>query len=399
LISFDRHSTSAPRARCAAVLLGLTLYCQATLEVNGASPTGPDLEARQRKLQDLQTRIETIQAGLRQTEAQKDSLSQALQQAEESVGVASADVRTAEAAIEEVVDRIGVIEAQRVVRQDEVEKLRTVLARQLRAAYVLGRQQQLKLLLSQEDPGQIGRLLGYYDYLSRSRVERIQVITQNLDKLQQLEQELEQQRAAAAALRQTKAQNLRLQEQALSARRQALAALNAELRARGSELQRLEEDERSLQVLVKQLQEALAALAQARQRRQFAEQKGQLPWPVDGDVVAKFGSKRPAGDLRWRGLLIKAPEGQPVRAVHAGRVVFSDWLRGFGLLLILDHGDGYLSVYAHNLALYRQAGQEVMAGEVIAAVGNSGGQERSGLYFEIRHRGQAIDPAGWLARG
>jgi len=385
--------------RLAAIILGMLLSGQASLWVNAASPTATDLETQQRELRDLHTRMETIRSDLRQGKAEKDLLSRELRHAEELIAATSADVRKADAAIEKVLDRMRVLEEQRLDRRDEARRQQKTLAKQLRAAYVLGKQQRLKLLLSQEDPGQIGRLLGYHDFLSRTRVERVQALTQNLELLAQLELELERQRVSAAALRATKAQNLQLQQQAVSQRRQTMATLSAELRSGGSELQRLEEDERSLQVLVKQLQEALKALEQARQRQQFADQKGQLPWPVDGDIAAGFGSKRPAGDLRWRGLLIQAPEGQSVRAVHGGRVVFSDWLRGFGLLLIIDHGDDYLSVYAHNLALYRQTGQAVQAGEVIAAVGTSGGQERSGLYFEIRHRGQAIDPAAWLARG
>jgi septal ring factor EnvC (AmiA/AmiB activator) len=397
--SFCKSSGLANRARRLVLVLSLLFSCQASLLANTDTPTVTDLQTHQRELSDLQTRIESIRSDLRQGEAERDLLSRELRQAEERVAVTSADAREAEAAIEQVVDRMRVLNEQRLARQAEAKEQQKALAGQLRNAYVLGSQQRLKLFLSQEDPGRIGRLLGYHDYLSRSRVERIQSVTRNLELLRQLELELEQQRVAAAALRETKAHHLRQQEQALSERRQALAAMNAELRSSGSELQRLEENERSLQVLVKQLQEALAALEQARQRQQFADRKGQLLWPVDGDIAAKFGSRRPAGDLRWRGLLIDATEGQPVRAVHAGRVVFSDWLRGFGLLLILDHGDDYLSVYAHNQALYRQTGQEVVAGEVIAAVGNSGGQERSGLYFEIRHRGQAIDPIQWLVQG
>lgn len=343
--------------------------------------------------------METIRAVQRQGEVEKDGLSRELRRAEELVGAASGDLLKADAAIETVVNRMRALDDQRLARKEEVEQQRETLARQLRAAYTLGRQQRLKLFFSQQDPGRIGRLLGYHNYLGRTRVGQIRSISRNLETLRQLELELKQQRLAAAALRETKGQNLHRLQQAMRERQDALAAIDDQLLANGSELQRLEDNERSLQVLVKQLQEALRTLERARQQQQFADQRGQLPWPVEGDVAAGFGSRRPAGDLRWRGLLIEAPEGRPVRAVHAGRVVFADWLRGFGLLLILDHGDDYLSVYAHNLAIYRQTGQEVAAGEVIAAVGNSGGQGRTGLYFEIRHHGRAIDPGAWLAHG
>jgi septal ring factor EnvC (AmiA/AmiB activator) len=178
-----------------------------------------------------------------------------------------------------------------------------------------------------------------------------------------------------------------------------LAALEREIGAKDRRLKALVEDEARLQRVLATLRRALADLPRGFDaEKPFPTQRGHLPWPASGSVKAAFGARRGVGELKWNGILIAAPEGRAVHAVHRGRVAFADWLRGFGLLMIVDHGDGYMSLYGHNQHLLKEVGEWVEAGEAVASVGASGGRAESGLYFEIRHDGRPVDPVRWLAR-
>jgi septal ring factor EnvC (AmiA/AmiB activator) len=179
-------------------------------------------------------------------------------------------------------------------------------------------------------------------------------------------------------------------------RGELLADLNRDIHNTKQRLSQLKEDEQSLQELVKRLRRALAEIPSPRgPGKSFAQLKGRLRLPAEGAIAARFGMPRQVGQLKWQGILIDAPDGADVNAVAAGRVVFADWLRGFGLLLIIDHGDGYMSLYGYNQGLHKNVGDSVKAGELIATVGNSGSHSQSGLYFEIRHQGSPVDPLLW----
>jgi septal ring factor EnvC (AmiA/AmiB activator) len=181
-------------------------------------------------------------------------------------------------------------------------------------------------------------------------------------------------------------------------REQVLVQLNTQLDNQGGELKHLQTDEKQLQALVRSLQELLSDIpVEASQQKPFKALKGQLRWPARGQLVKRFGSLRGNSGLKWQGVLIEAPEGGQVRAVSKGRVAFADWMRGFGLLLIIDHGDGYMSLYGQNEALYKEVGEWVDSGEVVATLGASGGQTEAGLYFEIRHNGHPVNPLSWCA--
>ena len=181
-------------------------------------------------------------------------------------------------------------------------------------------------------------------------------------------------------------------------RRELVAKLTAELQDQGRQLARLQSDERELNALIKGLEQALADIpVEHPQQMQFAALRGRLPWPASGRIVSRFGTPR-LGGLFWDGVMISAPEGREVRAVHHGRVAFADWLRGLGLLMIVDHGDGYMTLYGHNQSLFKEVGDWVEADEAIALVGSSGGRERAGVYFGVRFKGRPVDPAKWCRR-
>jgi septal ring factor EnvC (AmiA/AmiB activator) len=300
---------------------------------------------------------------------------------------------------------------------------------QARAAYQSGRQEYIKLLLNQQNPEKFSRTLTYYDYLSEARMEQLDAFNETLRQLANVEIAITNQQSQL--LEQKSALDGR-REQLAGVRKErqvALAKLNKEFSARDQKLKAREQERAELanvlktieQTLARQAREAEAARQQAllaereAQRSSpqttasgplvsagasvggpFAQARGKLPWPVNGRLIARYGTPR-GGDARttWDGVLIDAAAGSQVHAIHGGRVVFADWLRGAGLLVILDHGNGYLSLYGHNQSLLKDAGDVVKPGEAIATVGNSGGQEDTALYFAIRQQGRAIDPAQW----
>ena len=265
----------------------------------------------------------------------------------------------------------------------------------MKAAYEIGNQAYLKVLLNQEDPNEIDRMMTYFDYFNEARAGQIRRYNETIDELDMVTAALSE---AVETLTQDKMRLADRQQSLIkiqAERRQTLSLLIAQIRDTGGEISRLEADQARLEQLLDRLQRSLANIPAPGSTKPFSGMLGKLMMPVAGPITHKFGARRNDGKLRWDGVFIDADEGEPVYAVHYGRVVFSDWLRGFGLLMIISHGDGYMSLYGHNQALYRETGEWVTAGDVIATVGDSGGQIRTGLYFEIRINGKPANPQKW----
>jgi septal ring factor EnvC (AmiA/AmiB activator) len=274
---------------------------------------------------------------------------------------------------------------------------RDALAGQVRLSYMTGREELAKLLLSQESPATLGRMLVYYDYFNRARTARIAAASRELAVLDELatesariEQELEE-------LVQKQANEADKQERARGERRAALDGVEASMAKAGGQIESLRLEEERLSDLVLELAALLEDLPRGAEEP-FVAQKGKLPWPVDGKIAQGFGQARDGGPLRWNGVLLSAATGTAVQAVYHGRVAFADWLPGLGLLMIVDHGGGYMTLYGHNDAILRESGEWVSPGDEIAQVGDSGGQAKPGLYFEIRHNGAPQDPRQWMRR-
>jgi septal ring factor EnvC (AmiA/AmiB activator) len=283
-----------------------------------------------------------------------------------------------------------------------------VLGRLLVAREQSGAPAALRLLLSGEDPAEIARRLYYLEQASRAVAGLVQSMRANLAELARLEAQAED-RAARLATNESQQRSER--ERLLAERRtreQVLQRLAGEIRDKRHEIAAMIANEQRLARVVEEIGKALRsgpAAGYARvelvpqpgeARGPFASLRGTLRLPVRGELTGRFGTPRIAGGPDFKGVFIQAPQGEPVRAVAAGRVVFADWMRGFGNLLILDHGEGYMSIYADNEALLKQTGDRVSAGEVIATVGSTGGNAHSGLYFELRHLGKAFDPLRWV---
>ncbi|MCU7905818.1 MAG: peptidoglycan DD-metalloendopeptidase family protein [Candidatus Thiodiazotropha sp. (ex Epidulcina cf. delphinae)] len=374
-------------------ILRLTLCGMALLSQADAGESEQEARA---KLEQVKNRIHSLQDQLRSTEGEREDQSKALQQTEERIGAHARRIRVTEQSLKRQKRRLAELEGQRADARLRLDQHRSSLERQIRASYAMGRQEKLKILLNQQDPAVISRVMVYYDYFNSARVERMEQITQSLRKLTKIERAIagEEQR-----LQQLLAKNRNQQRQLEAAqfgRKEIIAGLNSRLKDKGEELESLKSDEKRLRSLLTDIQQALSDIPLDQTTHvSFNSRKGKLKWPSRGKLAARFGSARKVGKLKWDGVLIAAPEGREVRAIHHGRVAFADWLRGFGLLLIIDHGDGYMSLYGHNQSLFKETGEWVEPGEVVAQVGSSGGRTSSGVYFGIRHNGQPKNPAHW----
>ncbi|MEW8506750.1 MAG: peptidoglycan DD-metalloendopeptidase family protein [Candidatus Thiodiazotropha sp.] len=351
------------------------------------------------RLEEVKKRIQILQKQLRSTKGRREEHSQALQKTERQIGDFARRIRTTGQSLKRQQRRLAELERERADARLHLDQQRASLEGQIRAGYAMGRQEKLKILLNQQDPAVVSRVMVYYDYFNSARVERMARIEQSLTQLKSLEREIAQEEQRLQQLLAKNRNQKRQLEAARLGRKEIIANLNRHLKDKGVELDSLKSDEKQLRALLADLQQALSDIPiDTTAHVPFNSRKGKLPWPSRGRLVARFGSSREVGKLKWDGVLIAAPEGQDVRAIHHGRVAFADWLRGFGLLLIIDHGDGYMSLYGHNQSLFKETGEWVEPGEVVAQVGNSGGRTTSGIYFGIRHNGQAKNPTQWCQR-
>jgi len=412
------------------ILLAFALFC-----LLGSTMADERADAR-KQIEAARQDVAELQKLLKQIEQEKSTVQKQLQttesemgQLEKQVDSLQQEIDRSEAELERLNEEKTTLEGARIEQQ-------RLIGIQARAAYQSGRQEYLKLLLNQQNPEKFSRTLTYYDYLSKARFEQVANFNETLSQLANVEAGIEAQQATLAK-QQDGLKERRAQLAEVSKERQlALTKLDRDYSSRDQKLKARKQEQAQLERVLKTIEQTLArqareaeqarqrALALAREeqsRRQqagsaapaatgptvssaggnfggpFASVKGKLPWPVDGRLVARYGTPR-GGDARtkWDGVLIGAGLGSQVRAVHGGRVVFADWLRGAGLLVILDHGNGYLTLYGHNQSLLRDAGEIVKAGDPIATVGTSGGQESAALYFSIRQQGRPSDPAQWF---
>ncbi|GAB1112909.1 MAG: peptidoglycan DD-metalloendopeptidase family protein [Shewanella algae] len=353
-----------------------------------------DLERRQSELKALQSQITAQQNALRDTGKQREKLLQLLKKDEQAIADAARKVNQTENALSDAEKRLSELK-QRAAQLDKLnESQQQTLAKQLTSAYLAGNHDYSKMLLNQQDPATIERMLAYYDFLNKARMQAIEQLKQTRQELSAVQQSEQQERNRLNKLvLDQKAQSKRLNQEQ-DQRQQTLKELQRTISSKASELEQLQIEEASLKRVVEQ---ALAAMRDSPSMDGLAKSRGSLNWPTKGRIKNSFGSQR-SGNVRWKGVMLSAPEGQSISAVAAGKVIYADWLRGFGMVLVVDHGKGFMSLYGHAQALLKDAGDTVKAGEAVALVGRSGGQTEPGLYFEIRHKGQAVDPANYCRR-
>lgn len=337
------------------------------------------------------------------------ALQQEVEKANESKAEAADELRESERAISDSNRRLHELARQQQtanrelgeVRQREAAMQREMQGQQARLGRLLyqqyldgGEQEYLRLLLNNDDPNQVARSLQYYRYIARERADELRSLRRDLARLQAVTDEARRKSDEVAALRADEQEQRRHLESDRRARQQTLQKISLQLKKQRGEIGRLQKNESRISQLVGKLSHLLPAAPTGA----FKTFKGRLALPVKGKPANRFGARRPEGNLPWTGWFLRAPASQPVKTVAAGRVVYADWLRGFGNLIIVDHGQGYMSLYGYNETLYKQVGESVRGDEVIAAVGNSGSGGDSGLYFELRFEGKPLDPALWVRK-
>ncbi len=403
-----------------------------------------DREQTQQQLEATKQDIAELKKQLSQVQEQKNGVQKDLRGTETQMGKLEKQVEALQTELKKTQGELDRLALQKDQLQHDKTEQQRLIAIQARAAYQGGRQEYLKLLLNQQNPEKFARTLTYYDYMSNARMAQLKQFNETLRQLANVEKDIagqQEQLLAQQADLDSQRQDL---DKVRKERQAALAKLNDSYKQQDQKLASRQQDQEDLAKVLKTIEETLARQAreaeEARQKALLAQQeaekqrqrenaqakaddvpkrpkstpgalvssgganfggpfaagRGKLPWPVDGRLLARFGETR--GDdarTKWDGVMISAPAGTQVRAVHGGRVVFADWLRGAGLLVILDHGDGFLSLYGHNQSLLKGAGDVVKAGEAISTVGSSGGQDTPALYFAIRQQGRPSDPAQW----
>ena len=376
--------------------LGLSVLC-ALLLLGGSVQAAPDTAAaKQAQLKELRTRIARVQANMDRDIQRRSKVQLELRESEQKIAQQAGDLHDLDRSVAQAQTRLGALRREQAQKQAALDAQKDALAKQIRAAYMQGQDSQLQLLLNAQDPATISRLLAYYDYFNRARAARIQAVRDELEVLAKVNVRAQQQVITLSRLRDQRARTLAALEQNRKARIQLLTQLNASIHTRAEQLTHMQHDERAIQDLLANLQQTLADIpVELEGHHRFASLHGRLLWPVAGRLIQRFGDSLAGGRLRAQGDLIAAPLGTPIRAVSYGRVVFADWLPHFGLLVIIDHGDGYMSIYAHNQSVYAHVGDWVQMGETIATLGDSGGQDQPALYFEIRHRNAALSPQDW----
>lgn len=353
-----------------------------------------DLARRQAELKTLQSQIAKQQNALKDTSKQREQLQTLLRKDEEAIAAAAKAITQTRGKLKTV---DGKLEGLRV-RSKELNALKATqqesLSKQLASAYLAGNHDYTKMLLSQQNPATIERMLAYYQYLNNARIKAINELKHTMDELRQNHaDQLDEQEKLTQLVAEQQLQAKRLESEQ-SQRQATLKELQKTLSSRGAELEQLQIEEASLKRV---LEQAVKSAKASPKLTGLASQRGKLSWPTKGRLTESFGSAR-SGQIKWKGVLLSAPEGQDIKAISDGKVIYADWLKGFGMVLVLDHGNGYMSLYGHAQALLKGPGDTVKGGDTIALVGRSGGQTQPGLYFEIRHKGQAVDPANYCRR-
>jgi septal ring factor EnvC (AmiA/AmiB activator) len=388
-----------PRPRLGAPRLPLRrawIFCALTALLYGSVSAAPqpDRKKAEADLQAIKAQIERIAGQVNRDQLERDRLARELRAAEMSVGSAREGLERVKSEHAQRTARRAALAQEQHRHEADLASARQDLASELRAAYLISTVEPLKLLLNQQDPARAGRLFVYYSYFTRAHAREIDRVNTELAAIGRLDQELAAEEAHLQELESQRHAQLSELEQARLQRSQVLANLQVESRNRVQNLERLQRQKAGLEKLLHDLERVVPSYPTNGQDA-FSRLRGKLAWPVSGRVVAHFGDTR-AGGIKWDGVRIATERGSPVRAVSDGRVIYADWLAGLGLLAIVDHGNGYLSLYGHNERLLKGAGDHVAAGEPIAAAGDSGGEDSPELYFEIRRGGKPVDPRPWF---
>ncbi|MDH4022206.1 MAG: peptidoglycan DD-metalloendopeptidase family protein [Gammaproteobacteria bacterium] len=384
------------------LVLALLLYLPAGL--HAAGDTGKNAAGKTKNdLARVQDRIRSLERQNREDLARRGQLNRQLRDAETAAARVRKQLNETRRALAEGTRQLAEFTRQLEDTRARLAKHRGDLAGQLRLAHITGGSERVRAIFNQQDPAELGRRLTWLGFLARSRSELLGSIQATLDALERDRQAVEEQQSALVALEAQRRQQLAQLDNARKERSTVIASLDAQVKGQKQQLSRAREQAAGLQRVLRELERAAA---NARRQAPVPGKPAAAPitgkplgkgrWPVEGRLVADFGQPRAGGQMRWDGVLIAATAGSEVRAIRSGKVVYADWLPGLGLLLVLDHGGGYLSLYGHNQDLTREVGDRLAVGDVLAHVGDTGGQSRSALYFEVRRNGRPLNPHQWV---
>ena len=351
---------------------------------------------REAKLKALRQTMDELRRELESTKGTRDDLLKTLEQAEKKVGNLSKKAKNLDQKLEDRQQKLKDLNQERSQLFENKKEQQQQVGQYINSAYRIGQQSTLRLLLNQEDPAKVSRNMKYYDRIINARSQKIEEFKHVIARINSIEPEIRYEKQLIS--REVNQLNLQKEglEKAQSQRKHTLASLEKTIKNQDQQLSSMKVDRKRLEKLLNRVSNYIQDIKLGAKETAFTGMKGKLPWPTRGKLTKRFGSSRVSNKLKWEGWVISSKPGTPVQSVHHGQVVFSDYLRGHGLLVIVDHGKGYLSLYAHNQALYKELGEWVNQGDVIASVGDSGGLQKHALYFELRHKGKPINPKHWL---
>ncbi len=363
-----------------------------------AQESGGELaKVKERELEQVRERISDLKKSMDRAAIERDRLTGELQNIEISISEQRMRIKDIEREQRYTQNKKKALDTDLAEREAHLDRESAQLAAQVRAAYMSGSQEKIKLLLNQRDPATLGRLMAYYRYLNDYRAENIAAVVEEIRQLDELRSKIAAEEARLTSLAKTRYAELTDLNTSQDERQTLLTSLKKRMANEGQEVDRLAAQEQDLTRLIAELTSILSDYPISSEQP-FSKHKGKLTWPVAGTLLHDFGQPRVGGKIKWNGVVLAAPRGREVRAVYHGRIAFADWLAGMGLLVIVDHGEGYMTLYGYNETILKNAGDWVAPGDVIATVGDSGGQQQASVYFELRKGTRAINPRQWVTR-
>jgi septal ring factor EnvC (AmiA/AmiB activator) len=373
------------------LLLGLAVVAA------GQDSPGELTKVKEQELEDVRERISELKQSMDRAAEERDRLAGELQELEVAISEQRMRLKEIERDRQYTAAQKQKLDDELAEREQHLDDESEALAAQVRTAYMSGSQEKIKLLLNQRDPATLGRLMAYYRYLNDYRAENIDAVTEQIRKLDELRARIAAEEARLAALAKARYDELGRLNASQENRAEVLASLRRKIASEGKEVEQLAAQEQDLTRLIAELSSILSDYPISSEEP-FSEHKGRLTWPVAGTLLHDFGQPRVGGNIKWNGVVLAAPRGREVRAVYHGRVAFADWLAGMGLLVIVDHGEGYMTLYGYNETVLKDTGDWVAPGDVIATVGDSGGQSQASLYFELRRGTKPENPRRWVTK-